>query len=190
MVRHAAAGTGADPIIARFKPAHDALAGHVAAFVPERLADGARAREASLISAGVPEPLARRVAYLAFEAAIPDIALVAEQAKQPLAVAAGGYFQVAERFEMARLAAAARAIPVRDYFDGLALDRAQALLAEAHRTLAVSALAHPRGLDGWIGERPHVARTLETISDILKGAEPTVSRYSVAAGLLADLTRG
>jgi hypothetical protein len=31
---------------------------------------------------------------------------------------------------------------------------------------------------------------VETINDILKGAEPTVSRFSVAAGLLADLTRG
>lgn len=190
MVRHAAAGVGARVTIDRFKPAHDNLAGHVAAFVPDRLAEAARAREARLATAGVPDALARRIAYLGFEAAIPDIALVAEKAGQPLAVAAASHFQVAERFEMARLADAARSIAVRDYFDGLALDRARAVLADAHRTLAVSALAHPRGLDGWVGDRPHVARTVETINDILKGAEPTVSRFSVAAGLLADLTRG
>src|SRR5690606_18281338 len=79
---------------------------------------------------------------------IPDIAAVAEAAGSGLARTAAAYFQITEQFRLGWLADAARAVAAQDFYDGLALSRANDLIAAARRRIAVSALrSHPRSTD-------------------------------------------
>lgn len=124
---------------------------------------------------------------------VPDIALVAAAARSQLTAAAQAFFAVSEAFRIPRVEEAARGITPADYYDGLALSRATDMIAAARRGIAVKALAgHRKAADpvaAWLeagGER--VARTRERLVALTEGGELTVSRLSVAAGLMADLT--
>ena len=81
-----------------------------------------------------------------------------------------------------------------DRFDRMALDRALANLMRAQRDLTVDVLAVGRGevdarLAAWRQARPEaIDRVIEAVGNLTKG-EMTVSRLSVAAGLLSDLAR-
>jgi glutamate dehydrogenase len=75
----------------------------------------------------------------------------------------------------------------------MALDRALANLTRAQRDLAADVLATggdgPGRLDRWRDGNPEaIARTTAAVRDLTEG-EMTVSRLSVAAGLLSDLAR-
>jgi glutamate dehydrogenase len=85
-----------------------------------------------------------------------------------------------------------RSIAVTDYYDGLALARASDTIGHARRGIAVSALTAD-GTSGdpvaaWLaagGER--IRRTREQLQALTEGGELTVSRLSVASGLMSDL---
>ncbi|MBL8573327.1 MAG: NAD-glutamate dehydrogenase [Hyphomicrobiaceae bacterium] len=187
-VRNVGFDAGLQAIIDRFRPGTEEIGAEMAALMPVALAEPAARDAAELIAAGVPEPLARRLAFLPFEAAVPDIVLVAERTGKRVAEAAGAWFAMAERFRIGRLDAAARAIKLGDYYESLALDRARGILAEAHRGLAAEALGHLRGQDGWLADHARaVERTLAAVADITGSGALTVARFTVAAGLIEDL---
>jgi glutamate dehydrogenase len=88
----------------------------------------------------------------------------------------------------------ARDVPVTDHVDGLALDRALETLNDAHRRIAADALAAGGGkaetLGPWLSTRQAEAgRVIDTLASLLGGKTISVSRVTVAAGLLADLAR-
>src|SRR4029077_4682943 len=83
------------------------------------------ARQAKLVEAGVPEDLAGRLANLPWLMAAPDIVLVADRTGKPIGEVAATYFAAGAYFRLDRIASAAASIPVTDYFDRLALDRAR-----------------------------------------------------------------
>ena len=115
------------------------------ALAPEAAAARA-ARQAELRQQGVPEALARRIADLPGLMAAPDIVSVAERANADIAAVAATYFAAESYFRLDRIAAAARAIKVSDYFDRLALDRALDSIGDAERRLAAAMSA--QGADG------------------------------------------
>ncbi|HVW55656.1 MAG TPA: NAD-glutamate dehydrogenase [Rhizobiaceae bacterium] len=142
---------------------------------------------------GAPDALAQELALLPFSELVPDIALVARTAKADLDRAAHVFFAVTDFFRIGRIDEAARTIQTNDYYDGLALARAADTIGQARRGIAVSALrrfgkeADP--LAAWIdagGER--VARTREKLLTLTESGDASVSRLSVASGLVADLT--
>ncbi|MEP3302291.1 MAG: NAD-glutamate dehydrogenase domain-containing protein, partial [Roseibium sp.] len=136
----------------------------------------------------VPEELATRIAWLPVEAAIPDIVLVAEETGSQLDEVAKAFFEVAAHFRIGAMDALARELSIADYYDGLALDRARSILAAAHRNLAVQAIA-AGSFQTWLSaHEKSVARTTRTVNEILEG-ELSVSKFSVAASLLAEATR-
>jgi glutamate dehydrogenase len=143
---------------------------------------------AELAAAGVPHDLARRLSGLAGERAALDVIVVAETAGRPIPVAASASADVAAAFRFDAIDRLASALAPRDYFDGLALDRARRTLAEAQRRISIAVTRDGTGgLDGWIApRRADVERTLGTIGGLVQG-EPTVARFTVAAGLLGDL---
>jgi glutamate dehydrogenase len=101
---------------------------------------------------------------------------------------------VGEHFRIGRIEHAARRLPIADYYDGLALDRALQRLAEAHRAIAAEALAenasHAAPFAKWLdGRRAAVERIVARVGQITEGDELTVSRVAVAANLLAELAR-
>ena len=80
-----------------------------------------------------------------------------------------------------------------DYYDGLALSRATDMIGAARGGIAISALsgfadsADP--VDAWLdacGDR--IARTRERLQALTEGGDITLSRLSVASGLMSDLT--
>jgi glutamate dehydrogenase len=162
------------------------------ALVPEAAAARA-ARQAELVQQGVPEALARRFADLPGLAAAPDIVSVADRAQQEIADVAATYFAAEAFFRLDRIAGAAHAINVSDYFDRLALDRALDSIGDAERRLAAAmagnGAAGAGAVEAWIGpRRQEVDRVRLQVQEIATSGL-TVSKLTVAASLLGDLVR-
>jgi len=155
---------------------------------------GARtARRGELAAAGVPEPLAGRIADLAPLAAAPDIVLVADRTTKPIPEVAATYFAAGAFFRLDRIAGAAGAIAVDDYFDRLALDRARDSIGEAERRLTAAMVSGgavgAAAVEAWVApRRAEVERVRAAIHEIA-GSGLTVSKLAVAASLLGDLVK-
>ena len=151
------------------------------------------ARAAELERQGVGEALSRRFANLPALIAAPDIICVADRTGQPIAQAAATYFAAASFFRLDRIAQAARAIEVSDYFDRLALDRALDQIGDAERrvtaAMAGNGVAGAGAVEAWIASRrQEVDRIREQVQEIAHSGL-TVSKLTVAASLLGDLVR-
>jgi len=151
-------------------------------------------RAAELQAAGVGVELAQQVAELPVLTFATDIVLVSELSGQPVEEAAHTFFGVLQAFSLGQVLEAAGRLAPTDRYDRLALDRALANLMRALRELTVDVLADGRGGVVWLLGRWHerqgeaIGRTAAAITD-LTSADLTVSRLSVAAGLLADMVR-
>ena len=109
--------------------------------------------------------------------------------------AAQAFFGVMDAFGLARVIEQGNAIVLSDKFDRMALDRALANLMRAQRDLTGDVLAEGKGdigkrLAAWRDRHGEpITRVADAVRDLTEG-EMTVSRLSVAAGLLGDLARG
>ncbi|MBB4304469.1 glutamate dehydrogenase [Rhodobium orientis] len=190
-LRNVASKDGIAAVVERFSSGLKALAGEIDGVLPEGALESVTAKAAEWTEAGVPEELAVRLSRLPAIATVPDIILVAEATEETLKSAAAVYFRVGGYFRIGRLEELSRTLDIRDYYDGLALDRARQTLGRAHRKIAEGVLtASGTGdpFDSWVGERRHeVERTNQTVTSITESGELTVSRFAVAASLLADL---
>jgi glutamate dehydrogenase len=177
---------GLSAVVERFRSGIAALRGRLEAVLPEEPAAVLNQRAADFVEKGVPEPLARRIAWLLAENAIPDIVIVSEETGADLDTAATAYYQVAHNFQIGSMHERANDLDVRDYFDGLALDRARATLFGAHRALAVEAV-RDGGFSCWLEKHEtQVERTKRAVTEILDGSL-SVSKFSVAASLLSEI---
>ena len=151
-------------------------------------------RTARLEAAGVGRDMARRFAELPVLSLGTDIVLVAERTRTPVADSAIAFFDVLDTFKLGRVIEQGNAIVLADKFDRMALDRALANLLRAQRDLTADALASGGGavdtrLKAWRASHPEaIARVADAVQGLTEG-EMTVSRLSVAAGLLGDLAR-
>jgi glutamate dehydrogenase len=164
------------------------LVGMLSEFPRERLEESAHA----LFRDGAPEKLARHIAFLHVSELIPDIVQVATKSGADLVVSAKAFFAVTDAFRIGRIADAARAVGVSDYYDGLALTRAMDGIGTARRDIAAAALKAHSGsgdpVDEWLEAGGGlVARARDRLQGITEGSDITVSRLSVAAGLMQDL---
>ncbi len=161
--------------------------------LPPEAASARAARGAELQSAGVPEALARRIADLPELAAAPDIVLVADRTKKPVAEIAATYFAAQAYFRLERIVTAARAIAVSDYFDRLALDRSLDLIGDAERRLtAAMAETNASGaaaVEAWVAPRKAEVERIRASIHTIAGSGLTLSKLSVAASLLGDLAK-
>jgi glutamate dehydrogenase len=98
-------------------------------------------------------------------------------------------------FGLHRIIGLASALDIADRYDRMALDRGLANLMRAQRDLTADVLAAEgdtvvERFSAWhVLHRAAVERTVRSVADLTEG-ELTVSRLTVAAGLLADLARG
>ncbi len=150
-------------------------------------------RRRELGAAGVPDELARRIADLAPLAAAPDIVAVADRTGKGIGEVAATYFAAGRFFRLDRITSAAKAIPVTDYFDRLALDGACDSIGDAERRLTAAVLTS--GVTGsaavaaWVLSRqPEVERIRLAINEIATSGL-TVSKLTVAASLLGELVK-
>jgi glutamate dehydrogenase len=190
-LRHVDLGQGLAAVIAGYHENIEAVALALDRVLPAEFAAIRNGRIDEMKGNGVPLELARRLADLRALAAATDIALVAGRIGRPVVDVAATYFAAAAFFQLDRLAAAARAIRVTDYYDRLAHDRALDQIGDALRRLAGEmAMAGAPGADaveGWVARRgAGVDRTRLAIGEIVASGL-TVSKLAVAASMLGDL---
>lgn len=175
-------------------PVEKVLAGPVRELLPEETRTLHDARVAQWTQAGVPEPLARRIARLPAVENATDIVLIAERTRAPLSDVAVTFFAVALLFRLDRILGPARALAVADYYDRLALERALAAFEVAVRRLTAEVIeqhgAGVAGVSAWARARGEVVERARNGVSEIAGTSLTVSKLSVAASLIGDLVRG
>ncbi|MES0885027.1 NAD-glutamate dehydrogenase [Roseibium sp. SCP14] len=177
---------GLSAVVERFRTGISDLRGRLDAVVPERPKAIMNEKAEAYVAQGVPEALAKRIARLLAERAIPDIVIVSELTEADLDTAATAYYEVAHHFQIGAMHQMATDLAVRDYYDGLALDRARAILVSAHRSIAIAAIKAGT-FSEWLAEHEaEVTRRHRVVTEILDGGL-SVSKFSVAAGLLAEI---
>lgn len=163
------------------------LRGMLPSALPASLVEGIADRVAKLVAQGVPVATAQRIAELPMLSYASDIVLVSERSGVPVDQGAAAFFGVFAAFRLWPVIEQGRAIQLSDRFDRMALDRALANLMRAQRDLTADVLKTEGGVAGW-ASRPGIERTAAAVAELTQGAL-TVSRLSVAAGLLADLAQ-
>jgi glutamate dehydrogenase len=143
-------------------------------------------------AAGIPRELAHRLSLLAELGAAPEIHMIATAASASFSDATEAYFTIGGKFAVDDLERRAAAMKPADYYEGLAIDRALRRLADARRSIAVTALKPKSGrggLAGWLERRaPAVERTIAAMrSAATDGPALTPARLSVIADLLGEL---
>jgi glutamate dehydrogenase len=169
----------------------------VAAALDGALTEAARAartaRSAELAAAGVPDAAARRIADLPWLNPAADIVLVADRTQQPVADVAATYFAAGAYFQLDRIVAAARRVPIADYFDRLALDRALDTIGDAERRITGEMMARgPAGtaaVDAWVAARRDEVERVRMAVHEIAASGLTLSKLSVAASMLGDLAK-
>jgi glutamate dehydrogenase len=158
------------------------------------LAQSIEARAAAFEQGGAPREIARMIAELLPLSLASDMVLVAQESGATTIEAATAFFGVLDAFKLGRIIEAGNAIVLADKFDRMALDRALANLMRAQRDLTIDVLMSgdadiPSRLAAWHDARPEaIDRAVMAVQALTEG-EITVSRLSVAAGLLSDLAR-
>jgi glutamate dehydrogenase len=151
------------------------------------------ARRQELVTAGVPDALAGRLADLRALTAAPDIVLVADRTGQPIGDVEATYFAVGAFFRLDRIAGAAGAIPIADYFDRLALDRARDSIGDAERRLAAAMVGNgavgAAAVEAWVALRKSEVERIRMAIHEIANSGLTLSKLSVAASLLGDLVK-
>ncbi|PXA88381.1 NAD-glutamate dehydrogenase [Nostoc sp. 3335mG] len=175
-------------LVSRYRAGVETLRASGESLLPVREQEALATRVGGLVAHGVSETLARRIGQLPVIGNASDIVLVAERAGVATESAARAFFGVSALFDLNRIIAEGRNIVLSDRFERMALDRALANLMRALRDLTADVLKSG-SLDGWRStHEAGIARTVKAVTELTHGAA-TVSRLSVAAGLLADLAR-
>jgi len=155
---------------------------------------GARAdRRQDLAGAGLPPELAGQIADLGVLGAAPDIVLVADRTGKPVGEVAATYFAAGAFFRLDRITSAASNIPIADYFDRLALDRARDSIGDAERRLTAAMVGNgasgAAAVDAWVAPRKGEVERIRMAIHEIANSGLTLSKLSVAASLLGDLVK-
>jgi glutamate dehydrogenase len=163
------------------------------AALPEDALQARAVRREELIGAGVPEELAVRIANLGPLAAAPDIILVADRTGKPVREVAATYFATGAFFNLDRIASAAGKIPIADYFDRLALDRARDSIGDAERRLTAAMVGNGAvgagAVEAWVAPRKGEVERIRGAIHEIANSGLTLSKLAVAASLLGDLVK-
>jgi glutamate dehydrogenase len=126
-------------------------------------------------------------------AAAPDIILVADRTGKPVGEVAATYFATGAFFNLDRIASAAGKIPIADYFDRLALDRARDSIGDAERRLTAAMVANGAtgagAVEVWVTPRKNEVERIRGAIHEIANSGLTLSKLAVAASLLGDLVK-
>ncbi|HEY4199689.1 MAG TPA: NAD-glutamate dehydrogenase [Devosiaceae bacterium] len=194
-LRNTSFEAGLAPLVNRYAEGVETVRAALPRLLPATLQAAATAAAERFIAGGTPAPLAAAIAALPTLSFSTDIVLIGDRAHSSVAEAAEAFFGVLTLFDLGDIVQRGRDIMLADRFDRMALDRALANLMRALRDLSADVLTTPGAsvadrLAAYRDARAAaVERTAKAVSDLTQG-ELTVSRLSVAAGMLADLARG
>ena len=182
-VRNESFDGGVEPVIRRFS---HGVAAMRSALSPKAIAS-AEARRDDLIAQGVPEDLAAKLGELPLLANAPDVIKVADETGKTESAVTAAFLAGEDALQFGVLEAQARGLRPADSYDAQVRDMAIDRIGRAHRDLTLGVLKDG-GFEAWSaqsGER--LARTRTAISEIL-GSGISVSKLTIASGLLADLS--
>jgi glutamate dehydrogenase len=188
-------GGSLDDAVTAMREARKVLEPKLLAIAPDFMVESAKSAASQFKAAGAPEKLGTRLANMTLAGLVPEIALIAEATKAELLTTAKAFFAVTEMFRIGRIENAANSIEVSDYYDGLALRRAQDMIGQARRSITEVALRKAKPGDdaaqAWAdADRDRIDRTRNRIVSLVDSGDLTLSRLTVAAGLLGDLVQG
>ena len=181
-------------IVERYRGGIETVRSVLPQFAPPDLLRAMDERTEAFAAAGAPRDVAHMIAELSPLSLATDIVLVAQRAVATVPEAVEAYCGVMARFGLGGVVEAGNAIVLADRFDRMAHDRALANLMRAQRDLTAQVLASGSAQIGarlvnWHeGRATEIDRAATAVAELTTG-ELTVSRLSVAAGLLADLAR-
>ncbi len=185
---------GLSDIVARYKEGVAQIRAKLGDILPKFIAKSVADQAVGFVNGGAPLELARQIAELSALTLCSDIILAAEKTNSSVLEAAQAYFTIVETFKLGRITEHGGRIDLSDKFDRMALDRAMANFMRAQRDLTCDILLAGSGdirgrFEQWRNQRKgEIDRIIDMVAD-LTGDELTVSRLSVAAGLLSDLVR-
>ena len=192
-LRNVDLGRGVAGIIEHYRSGIATIEANLNGLLPAEAQRGCATAALKLASEGVPEALAGAITNLPLLGAATDIVLIADRTGREVADAAAIYFAAVSYFQLDRVIAAVGEIKLIDYFDRLAYDRARDAIGDALRRLAAAmASAGGTGADAvtaWV-ERTggSVDRARHAVHEIAASGL-TLSKLTVAAGMLGDLAR-
>jgi glutamate dehydrogenase len=182
-----------DAIVGLYQAGIAEVASHLPSVLSAAASEEVTRRGETLAAQGVPRDLASAFAALQDLGAAPDIVLVAQRAERSIRDIAATHFAVDAHFGLGALAAAAAEIPVSDYYDRLALDRAIDGIAAAHRALTGEVVGHaepgPAAVSAWQASRSGEAERIRDAVEAIVSSGLTLSKLTVAASLLGDLAK-
>jgi glutamate dehydrogenase len=148
--------------------------------------------DAELEAAGISDDLSQKLRALPTLVLAPEIMVVAERTGETLARATEAYFAVSEIFRIGRLLDAGERVATSDHYESLALTRSLQQITVARRDIVIAALsAHAKDkkpVEAWYaGDRQRVNRISGELIALSDGADVTLAKVTVAAGLLGDL---
>ena len=192
-LRNADVTKGLATLVDRHASAVATLKTQFATTLPAPLATAVGDAALALVTERVPAAIAQRIAELGVLSFASDIALVSERSGASVAEAAEAFFGVLAQFSLWPVIEQGRTLVLSDRFERMALDRALANLMRAQRDLTADVLAAGSGtiaerMAAWKSHTPGVERSAQSVGELTQGTL-TVSRLSVAAGLLADLAQ-
>jgi glutamate dehydrogenase len=193
-LRNASFDQGLQPLIERYAEGVASIRGQLGSLLSPFIAETIGKRAAVFEAGGAPKDISRRIAELSALSLATDIVLVADRTGVVVLEAATAFFGVLDIFRLGRVIEAGSRIVLADKFDRMALDRALANLMRAQRDLTADVLATGTGdiaarLTAWHAARPAAIDRVTAAVQSLTEGDMTVSRLSVAAGLLADLAK-
>ncbi len=186
---------GLSEVIARYRAGIETVHGLLARLMPPEIAQTTADRMAGFVDGDTPRDLARRIAELSALSLATDVVLVAEKRGGSIEETTEAFFRIVALFGLGRITGAGDHIGLSDRFDRLAYDRELSNLVRAVRELTGAVLDAGEGpvadrFSAWHSARDkEIDRIVTMIDELIKG-ELSVSKLSVAAGLLSDLIRG
>jgi glutamate dehydrogenase len=193
-LRHVELARGLADVVRHYRDGIAAVAGALDGASAPEMASARAQRRRDLVAAGVPETLARSIADLAPLAAAPDIVWVADRTNKAVGDVAATYFAVGSFFRVDQIVAAAKALPLTDYFDRLALDRACDSLGDAERRLTAHMVTGDtapgrEAVAGWVALRPAEVDRIRLAINEIATSGLTLSKLAVAASLLGEMVK-
>ena len=192
-LRNVEPSRGLADVVTHYRDGIAAVAAALDGALSQDIRNARAARRQELNAAGVPDELAGRLADLRALAAAPDIVLVADRTGKPVGEVAATYFAVGTFFRLDRIASAASNIPIADYFDRLALDRARDSIGDAERRLTAAMVGNGAvgagAVEAWVAPRKSDVERIRMAIHEIANSGLTLSKLSVAASLLGDLVK-
>ena len=193
-MRNIPAATPIAETVALYRKGINELSINLDSYLPAYLTELVQKETDKLEKRKIPSELAARIARLFLVTDIPDMVLIAEKSHHSLSEVAEAYFAVAGQFSIGRIDALAEGLDVSDYYEGLALDRVRDSISAAHNQMTSYILGlatkEKSGMEIWLEqEAGAIKRTVKSVNAITESDDLTVSKLSVAAGLLSDLAR-